>query len=370
MIIGRSSIVRFVMTAAILFGLFSPEGYANELSGVANEWVPPSYVTAKDIDGRFTVAGSNTMFPLMTRLAAQFRLYYPAAHIGVEGQGSKSVSTDADTGQGPFWEMIQNKSVYRRGDGSDFGHHVSMQVQVMASSRKLSEKERVTFVSRFGYEPMEVPIALEAVAIYVHRDNPIPGLTLDQVRNLFSSQDSVGRQASLSVWGELGLQDGWRDASVHLYGRDVRSGTRAFFQEHVLGNAPFRDTLKEAVGSASLILAVGQDPQAIGYSGIGYQSSVVRVVPLAPSKTDAYVAPSFETTTDGTYPLTRMLYLYINHKPSDVLSPTLAEFLRFVNSREGQEIVMRSGVYRLPQREIERNLSRLSGERVAYRKDH
>jgi phosphate transport system substrate-binding protein len=138
----------------------------------------------------------------------------------------------------------------------------------------------------------------------------------------------------------------------------------------VLGNAPFRDTLKEAVGSASLIIAVGQDPLGIGYSGIGYQSSVVRVVPLAPSKTEAYVAPSAETTTDGTYPLTRMLYLYINHKPSDALSPTLAEFLRFVNSREGQEIVMRSGVYRLPQREIERNLSRLSGERVAYKNDH
>jgi phosphate transport system substrate-binding protein len=163
-----------------------------------------SYTRVENVEGRFTIAGSNTMFPLMTRLVAEFKRYYPGVAIGVEGQGSKSVSADEAPASSPFWEMVQNKSVYRRGDGSDFGHHVSMQVHVLASSRKLSEDDLRTFSSRYGYSPLEITIALEAVAVYVHRDNPIQGLSLKQVDGIFSKEHLRGLNENLPHGGKWG----------------------------------------------------------------------------------------------------------------------------------------------------------------------
>lgn len=315
----------------------------------------PSYISAEGVQGRFTIAGSNTMYPLVTRLAAEFRRYCPNVHIAIEGHGSKSVVAED---RRPFWEMVQNKSTYRRGDGSDDGHQVSMHVQVMASSRRLSTKEVETFESRYGYRPMEIPIALEAVAIYVHKDNPVQGLTLDQVSAIFSNTSRHGLK-EITTWGQLGLQDERREAGLHLYGRDQRSGTRAYFKERVLLDEEFRTTLQEEPGSANLILAVGRDPLGIGYSGIGFQTSFVRVLPLAAKSGLPFVSPSAESVMDGSYPLTRTLYLYINKKPSERLSPALSEFLRFVNSRQGQEIVVKAGVYALPPVDIHKNSEEL-----------
>jgi phosphate transport system substrate-binding protein len=330
---------------------------------------PPPYMRVKNVEGRFTIAGSNTMFPLMTRLAADFKRYYPDVAIGVEGQGSKSVSADEAPASNPFWEMVQNKSVYRRGDGSDFGHHVSMQVHVLASSRKLSEADLQTFRSRYGYSPIEIPIALEAVAVYVHRDNPIQGLTLKQVDAIFSADHLRGLNEDLATWGQVGLKETWQHAPIHTYGRDSRSGTREFFKEQVLLKGGFRQTLREVPGSASLIVAIEKDLEGIGYSGIGYQSSSVRIVPLASKDGGSYVLPTEETTTDGTYPLTRELYLYVNQKPGETMNPALFEFLKYVNSREGQDTVVRAGVYRLPINEMEKNRSRLMDETLtAYKR--
>jgi phosphate transport system substrate-binding protein len=321
-----------------------------------SEVEPPSYISTEGVQGRFTIAGSNTMYPLMTRLSAEFRRYYPDVHIAIEGQGSKSVAAEDD--RRPFWEMIQNKSTYRRGDGSDDGHQVSMQVQVMASSRRLSAQEVETFESRYGYRPMEIPIALEAVAVYVHKDNPIHGLTLDQVAAIFSNKSRHGL-TEITTWGQLGFQDERREAGIHVYGRDHRSGTRAYFKERVLLGGEFRTTLQEEPGSANLILAIGRDPLGIGYSGIGFQTSFVRVLPLAVKSGLPFVTPSAESAIDGSYPLTRTLYLYINKKPSERLSAALSEFLRFVNSRQGQEIVVKAGVYALPLADIHQNQKQL-----------
>ena len=358
-----------VMIVGMLVMLPLPKLHAaTQQPGSVEESRPYSYIPMKELEGRFTIAGSNTMFPLITRLVADFKRYYPNVQIGVEGQGSKSVSTEEDASRGPFWKMVQNKAVYRRGDGSDDGHHVSMQVHVLASSRKLSSQEVATFQSRYGYAPMEIPIALEAVAVYVHGDNPISGLTLDQVDAIFSESRPQGLGLEISSWGQLGLQEGWQNAAIHLYGRDQRSGTRAFFKEHVLHNGQFRSTVNEVPGSATLILEVSRDPLGIGYSGIGYQSSSVRPVPLSPNRGRPFVRPSAESAGDGSYPLTRALYLYINKQPSHTLNPALLEFLKFANSQEGQAAVVRTGVYPLPDADIESNLSKLMPSRVTASK--
>ncbi|HEY3477000.1 MAG TPA: PstS family phosphate ABC transporter substrate-binding protein [Anaerolineales bacterium] len=346
--------------------LLADEGWGQSTSAdTARITTLQAYAVVKGIEGRFTVAGSNTMYPLMTRLVAEFKRYYPNVQIGVEGQGSKSVAPEGTTGQGPFWEMVQNKSVYRRGDGSDDGHHVSMQVHVMASSRKLSPKELDTFRSRYGYEPLEIPIALEAVAIYVHSDNPVAGLTLEQVDAIFSDDRRRGRTSSLVTWGDVGLTGDWSKAPIHLFGRDQRSGTRSFFREQVLMNGEFKPTVKEVPGAAMLTVAVGGDPLAIGYNGIEYQMSSVRPVPLAAADGRPFVSPTAETALDGTYPLTRDLHLYINKKPDQDLSPALREFVRFINSQEGQHLVVKSGVYALPLAKIQQNLFHVSNRKVA-----
>src|SRR5688572_21484033 len=353
--------VRAVFMLVMLLGLDYVSTWAAVSAGAEagdrmSEVEPPSYISTEGVQGRFTIAGSNTMYPLMTRLSGEFRRYYPDVHIAIEGQGSKSVVAEDD--RRPFWEMVQNKSTYRRGDGSDDGHQVSMQVQVMASSRRLSPKEVETFESRYGYRPMEIPIALEAVAVYVHKDNPIQGLTLDQVHAIFSNK-SRRDVKEITTWGQLGFQDERREAGIHLYGRDQRSGTRAYFKERVLLDEEFRTTLQEEPGSANLILAVGRDPLGIGYSGISFQTSFVRVLPLAVNSSLRFVTPSAESAVDGSYPLTRTLYLYINKKPSERLSAALSEFLRFVNSRQGQEIVVKAGVYALPLADIHQNQKQL-----------
>jgi len=318
-----------------------------------------SYTQTQNLEGRFTIAGSNTMYPLMTRLAAEFKRRYPGVQIGIEGRGSKSLHGEDASGSGPFWRMIQNKSVYRRGDGSDDGHHVSMQVHILASSTKLTPQEIRTFVSRYGYEPLEMPIALEAVAVYVHRDNPLPGLTLEQLDAIFSETRRRGLSSEIKTWGQLGLQDGWQEAPLRLYGRDQKSGTRAFIREQVLLAGEFRPTVKEVPGSAMLILEVARDQYGIGYSSIGYQTSLVRPLPLAPKAGMPFVAPSAESAMDASYPLTRSLYLYINKSPTDNMSSVITEFHKFINSREGQDAVVRAGAYPLSASQVEMNLNAL-----------
>ncbi|HNA87641.1 MAG TPA: substrate-binding domain-containing protein, partial [Nitrospira sp.] len=193
------------------------------------------------------------------------------------------------------------------------------------------------------------------VALYVHRDNPIQGLTLDQVDAMFSTTHNRGLKTSLSQWGALGLQDGWEKAPVRLYGRDRRSGTRAFFQEHCLAGGEFAPSVREEPGAASVILDLTRDQLGIGYSGLGLETSNVRIVPLAENQGMPFIAPTATTVSDQTYPLRRMLYLYVDKSPKAALAPAVQEFLTFVTSREGQEAVMKAGFFPLPMNQLKKN---------------
>ena len=226
------------------------------------------------------------------------------------------------------------------------------QFWLLATSRELFDAEIKQFTAENGYEPVAVPVAVDAVALYVHKDNPLPGLTLDQIDAMFSTTRKRGAEAALTRWGQLGLSDGWAQAPVQLYGRDRRSGTRAFFQEHVLAGGDFVPTLHEEPGAASVILNLTRDQLGIGYSGLGLQSSTVRVVPLAENEGMPYVMPSSKTIADQTYPLRRVLYLYVNKDPKASFPPAAKEFLDFLMSQEGQEAVIKAGFFPLPMNQI------------------
>jgi phosphate transport system substrate-binding protein len=308
----------------------------------------PAYAQQGRVAGNFVIAGSDTMQPLVLKLALAFKQRYPEAKIGVLGGGTEKA----------LLQFTSDQAQIRRGDGYYQGPQASGKVAMLASSRRLTDEERASFRSRHGYDPVEVPIALDAVAVYVNKDNPIQGLTLEQVDAIFGRDRRRGGGRAPTTWGEVGVPL-WAQQPIHLYGRDKQSGTRSFFKEEALLGGEFRDEVVEQPGSASLVLAISKDPLGIGYAGVGFHTSFVRMVPLAEKPGQPYVVPSAESTAKGSYPLRRTLYLYANLSPGDRQDPEEVEFLKFINSREGQEVVVKAGVYPLPAVEVAKNLQRL-----------
>jgi phosphate transport system substrate-binding protein len=310
-----------------------------------------SYTAKAGLAGGIAIAGSDTMQPILGKVASAFRQWQPDVKIAVQGGGSDAALRG----------FLQNQATIRRGDALFKGHHVSGHVALLASSRALTAEERKDFQSRYGYEPTEIQMALDAVAIYVNRQNPIQGLTMEQLDAIFGKDRKRGLPEMITQWGQVGLRDGWEQQPIRLYGRDKGSGTRSFLIHEALLNGELRGDVREEIGPASIILALSRDPLGIGYAGIGFQASTVRVVPLAEKAGMPFVAPSAESAAHGTYPLSRFLYLYAKQAPKSELDPEVLEFLKFVNSREGQEAVIKAGVYPLSPPQVAKNLQILLG---------
>ncbi len=326
----------------------------NALAQASSDTISEQYQPAPGIGGRVTIAGSDTMQPLMAKLAASFSSFQPKAKFGVEGLGSSQA----------IREFMLDLSFQRRGDKAiGRGTEGTSSAGLLASSRPLTDQEVKGFVSHHGYEPIGIPIAMDAVALYVHHDNPVRSLTLEQVDALFSSSLKRAKGDHVTMWGQVGLKDQWGQQPVHLYGRNKKSGTREFFRHVALVDGELHEDVQEQPGSESEILAIAQDPLGIGYAGVGFHSSMVRIVPLAAESDGGATLPSAETVSSGQYPLARPLYLYVNKKPDGKLDPVVAEFLKFVNSRQGQETVARANFYPLTPAQISKN-AELLGQRL------
>lgn len=294
------------------------------------------YHPSAHVSGTFKIQGSETMYPLLSRLTLEFQRRQPKVAIDVRGGGSaKAIAEFLEPPLGNTGKVMlleERAASYK----------------VVASSRELFDAEVKQFAAEHGYEPTAIPIAVDAVAVYVHKDNPLQGLTLEQVDAMFSTTRKRGAQAAITQWGQLGLSGGWSQAALQLYGRDRKSGTRTFFQEHCLLGGEFVPGLHEDPGAASVILDISRDPLSIGYSGLGLQASAVRAVPLADRAGMPFVSPSAATVADQTYPLRRVLYLYLDKSPKAPLPAGVQEFLAFIASQEGQEAVAKSGFFPLP----------------------
>jgi phosphate transport system substrate-binding protein len=227
--------------------------------------------------------------------------------------------------------------------------------QIAAMSRRMTAPEIVEFTREFGYEPTEVPVAVDALAVFVHKDNPIEGLTLAELDAMFSKERRRGLKYPVNAWGDvIMMQPEWAEAPVRLYGRNGNSGTASFFREHVLNGADLKKTMVAGAGSASVVVEVMKDRYGIGFSSIGYRTSGVRPVPLASVQGGRFVEPSFQTAMDGSYPLRRNLYLYVNRPPKTAPAPQVAEFIKFALSQQGQQIVIDHGYYPLSTPELTR----------------
>jgi phosphate transport system substrate-binding protein len=226
-------------------------------------------------------------------------------------------------------------------------------------SRLMKDKEIEAFEKKFGYKPTAVAVAIDALAVFVHKDNPIAGLTIAEVDAIFSSTRTCGGPADINTWGQLGLEGAWQNREMQIYGRNSVSGTYGYFKDNALCKGDFKNTVNEQPGSASVVQSVSSSLNGIGYSGIGYTTSSVRAVPIARASGEDYVPATAEHAIQGAYPLARFLYVYVNKEPGKPLPPLTLEFLKLVLARQGQQVVVKDGYIPLPASIAERELAKL-----------
>jgi phosphate transport system substrate-binding protein len=215
------------------------------------------------------------------------------------------------------------------------------------------------FEKKFGYKPTPVRVAVDSLAVFVNKDNPIECLSIPEVDAIFSKSRRSGYKGDIRTWGQLGLKADWAERPISLYGRNSASGTYGFFKEHVLGNGDYKDEVKEQPGSASVVQGVTVDRFGIGYSGIGYATPGVRAIKLSKEKGGACVEPDAENAYSGKYPIARFLYIYVNKPTDKPLEPLTREFMKMVLSKEGQEEVLKDGYFPLPLAVLETDVKKV-----------
>lgn len=298
------------------------------------------YSPKKHISGAFKIQSSEALYPLLTRLTIDFQRLQPKVNIDVKKGTAKAV---AEFLQPPLSKTGKIMMVDDR----------VTSFQLLATTHQLSDTELKEFVAQHGYEPTVLPVAVDAIALYVHKDNPLPGLTLSQIDALFSSTRKRGAKVALSHWGQLGLADDWSDRPIRLYGRERQSEASAFVKEFGLAGGEFRSEVHEEHGAASVAVDVSRDLIGIGYSALGLHASNVRAVPIAEKDGMSFVLPTRETVADQTYPLQHTLYLYFDKAPAASLPDAVHEFLTFLMSREGEDALLRAGLFPLHPSQIE-----------------
>ncbi|MGL4837673.1 MAG: PstS family phosphate ABC transporter substrate-binding protein [Shewanella sp.] len=289
----------------------------------------PTYEKTSGVSGNLSSVGSDTLANMMTLWAEEFKQMYPNVNIQIQAAGSSTAPPALTEGTSQFGPM----------------------------SRKMKPNEIEAFEKHYGYKPTEIRVAIDALAVFVHKDNPIKGLTAEQIDGIFSSTHKCGG-ADVQRWGDLGLDGNWSAKDVQLYGRNSVSGTYGYFKEKALCKGDFKANVNEQPGSASVVQSVSQSLNAVGYSGIGYKTAGVKAVPIA-KKGNEFIEATAENAANGTYPLSRYLYVYVNKQPNKDLAPMEKEFIRYVLSKQGQQVVEKDGYVTLPKSVVAKDLEQL-----------
>lgn len=310
----NNSITKLALSVSLslmALGLVVSTSFAEPIKVDANL---TDYVKVQGVAGNLNSVGSDTLNNLMTFWAESFRKEYPNVNIQIEGKGSSTAPPALIEGTAQLGPM----------------------------SRKMKGQEVEAFEAKYGFKPTVIGVALDSLAVYVNRDNPIEKLDLVDVDAIFSKNRKGGAAADVTTWGQVGLTGAFANKPVSLYGRNSASGTYGYFKKHALFKGDFKDTVKEQPGSASVVLGVTEDLNGIGYSGIGYKTSGVKAIALSKKGGEAY-EPTYENVLEGNYPLGRLLYVYVAKEPNKPLPKLVKEFLKFVLSKAGQEIVVKDG---------------------------
>ncbi|WP_428465884.1 PstS family phosphate ABC transporter substrate-binding protein [Photobacterium minamisatsumaniensis] len=290
----------------------------------------PEYQKVSGVSGNLSSVGSDTFANLMTYWSEEFKRYYPSVNIQVQAAGSSTAPTALVEATAQFGPM----------------------------SRRMKSKEIEAFEREYGYMPTEIRVAIDALAVFVHEDNPLEGLNFEQIDAIYSRTLRCGGTQPITRWGQLGLTSNWAARDIQLFGRNSVSGTYGYFKQQALCLGDFRNNVNEQPGSASVVQSVASSLNSIGYSGVGYKTTGIRALPIA-REGDDYVEATLDNAVSGRYPLARYLYVYINKQPGRPLPPLEAEFIRFILSHDGQDIVEKDGYVPLPAGTAEAILTQL-----------
>ncbi|MDE0244487.1 MAG: substrate-binding domain-containing protein [Gammaproteobacteria bacterium] len=292
----------------------------------------PAYlpVDPTSVSGRYKAAASDVLPGLIDAWTRAFRAIYPDVEIELSPPYAGSLGA---------LELIDGK------------------VDFVFVSRELKPTDISSFNEKYGYPPLSIPIVagsyrhygfLDALAVLVHKSNPLEEISLKQLDAVFSSTRHRGG-AAIETWGDLGLEGGWADAPVRRFGIEPWNGFEEFFRQRVLNARGKRGEWRGDVHFDDVVFPVAarvaEDPRAIGYTGIAYLDAPVRVLPIRLEPAGPSVAPSYENVATALYPLSRLIYFNLNRPPGELLPDAIREFLRFILSREGQAIVREHGVF-------------------------
>jgi phosphate transport system substrate-binding protein len=290
----------------------------------------PVYNKVSGVSGNLSSVGSDTLANLMTLWAEEFKRNYPNVNIQIQAAGSSTAPP----------ALIEGTS------------------NIGPMSRMMKDKELAAFETKYGYKPTAVPVAIDALAVFVNKDNPVEGLKIADVDAIFSATRKCGGEADIVNWGQVGVAGALGQRDMQIYGRNSVSGTYGYFKSKALCKGDFKNSVNEQPGSASVVQSVATSLNGIGYSGIGYKTSSVRAVPLS-KKGGAFIEATPDNATNGTYPLARFLYVYVNKAPNKNLSPLEREFVKLVMSKVGQEVVVKDGYIPLPLKVVTKTLNSL-----------
>jgi len=301
------------------------------LAGAGLDPALPKYKRTSGVSGNLSSVGSDTLANLMTLWAEEYKRLYPNVNIQIQAAGSSTAPpalTEGTSNLGPM-------------------------------SRKMKSKELEAFEKKYGYKPTPIRVAIDALAVYVNKDNPIKGMTIPQVDAIFSSTRKCGNALNIVRWGQLGLTGAWKNRDIQIFGRNSVSGTYGYFKKKALCKGDYKSAVNEQPGSASVVQSVSASINGIGYSGIGYKTSGVRAVPLTKKADKPFIKASPDNAASGKYPLSRYLYVYVNKHPNKKLSPLEKEFITMVLSRSGQKVVVKDGYIPLPMKVVQKELGKL-----------
>ena len=291
----------------------------------------PTYQKVSGISGNLSSVGSDTLANLMTLWAEEFKRTYPNVNIQIQAAGSSTAPPALSEGTSNIGPM----------------------------SRKMKSKEIAMFESKHGYKPTAVGVAIDALAVYVNKDNPINGLSIPQVDAIFSSTRKCGAKEDITTWGQAGATGSLADKSIQIYGRNSVSGTYGFYKKKALCKGDYKSSVNEQPGSASVVQSVSASLNGIGYSGIGYKTAGVKALAVSKKAGGKLVLPTNENALNGTYPLARVLYVYVNKAPNKPIEPVMGEFLKLVLSKQGQEAVVKDGYVPVPAALAAKELAKL-----------
>ncbi|HEV2133477.1 MAG TPA: substrate-binding domain-containing protein [Terracidiphilus sp.] len=287
----------------------------------------PAYQPVAHLVGSLRGVESNTVTNLMQLWIDGFTKIYPDVHFQVDIGGSGQGGPRLTAGSADFAFI----------------------------SREMMGRELAPYVEKLGRKPMDLEVSggsldvkafTDAVVFVVNKANPLDHISFDQLDAIYSATHNRGIKTPITTWGQLGLTGDWADKPIHTWGVEIPNGYDVFVNMRVLANGQWKDGIQSLPTVIPLSDKVGADQYAISYTGLAWDSNPnTKVLSLSIHNGGPYISPTFQTVASQAYPLSRVIYMFFNQQPDHPLNPLLLEFFRYILSRQGQQQIVKDGIF-------------------------